>query len=125
MRLVALFAVSVWLVACETPREPVAAAASRSELVGTPRRFASVVDPTPSFGAADPRLFYPLTPTVTTFLALSGLGDQELWLTDGTANGTRLVRDINPGPNGGASYGRATLNGQLYLTATDGVLGLE
>jgi len=38
-----------------------------------------------------PRLF---------FSADNGAVGQELWVSDGSLNGTQLVRDINPGPNG-------------------------
>lgn len=48
----------------------------------------------------------------------------ELWSTDGTAEGTRLVRDINPG---GASSpeGFTVAGGKLYFSANDGAHGIE
>jgi ELWxxDGT repeat protein len=55
----------------------------------------------------------------------------ELWKTDGTASGTVLVKDINPGPasSGPVSYfGPAYLtpvNGTLFFDADDGQHGLE
>src|SRR5437773_6831155 len=67
----------------------------------------------------------------TTFFAASddthGL---ELWKTDGTAAGTSLVRDFNPGPTNGffADLYRGmvvTLNGNVLAIANDGIHGYE
>lgn len=66
------------------------------------------------------------------------LGDEaetgaELWRTDGTIEGTWLVKDINPGPADGFyndfgedySAGFTDVNGTLFFFATDGVSGFE
>src|SRR5687768_5542786 len=37
------------------------------------------------------------------FIADDGVHGEELWVTDGTAAGTRLVRDANLGPGHGAT----------------------
>lgn len=48
----------------------------------------------------------------------------ELWSTDGTAEGTRLVRDINP--HGASSpEGFAVAGSRLYFSAYDGLHGFE
>lgn len=48
----------------------------------------------------------------------------ELWSTDGTTEGTRLVRDINPhGPS--SPEGFTVAGGKLYFSANDGVHGFE
>jgi ELWxxDGT repeat protein len=55
----------------------------------------------------------------------NGLG-AELYRTDGTRAGTRLVKDINPGASGSeASFDWQTLKGVGYFTATDATYGHE
>jgi ELWxxDGT repeat protein len=49
---------------------------------------------------------------------------EELCETDGTASGTRLIRDIFPGPLG-SRLAVATANGRIYLSADDGHHGME
>src|SRR5262249_3773861 len=49
----------------------------------------------------------------------------ELWKSDGTAAGTVLVKDINPGPGNGITGGLVAVNGTLFFTANDGVHGAE
>lgn len=48
----------------------------------------------------------------------------ELWRTDGTQSGTFLVKDINPEGNSSPSD-LITIDGTLFFTADDGVLGRE
>ena len=49
----------------------------------------------------------------------------ELWKSDGTASGTTVVKDINPG-GGDSNPGYLTdVNGTLYFTANDGTHGSE
>ena len=43
-----------------------------------------------------PADFIDLTPGEALFHASDGVHGDELWITDGTATGTKLVRDINP-----------------------------
>jgi ELWxxDGT repeat protein len=50
---------------------------------------------------------------------------RELWQTDGTAAGTRLVVDLVPGPNGSSPGNIAALNGDIYFSAVDEVHGRE
>jgi ELWxxDGT repeat protein len=50
----------------------------------------------------------------------------ELWRTDGTTAGTYMVKDINPGNNGGSNPEWLTnVNGTLFFSAWDGVNGGE
>ncbi len=49
----------------------------------------------------------------------------ELWKSDGTAEGTVLVKDINPGPASSTIEQLTEFNGILYFTANDGVRGDE
>ncbi len=55
-----------------------------------------------------------------------GLGN-ELWVTDGTPQGTRIVRDVCPGPCSGAAALEATLTNQsrLFFQGNDGTRGAE
>ena len=72
------------------------------------------------------------------FVANDGITARELWVSDGTAEGTQLLKDINidnSNPNGrgnnpydssGASiYSFTEFDGQLFFVANDGIVGLE
>ncbi len=64
------------------------------------------------------------------FAADDGLGvsdpyGDELWSTDGTAAGTLLYRDINPGPGGSFPSQFQLASGVLFFGADDGVHGRE
>lgn len=66
---------------------------------------------------------------VTYFTAITTAGgsslDRELFKTDGTAAGTVLVKDINPGNGSSAPANLMNHNGVLYFTADDGTNGRE
>ncbi|NOK17033.1 ELWxxDGT repeat protein [Corallococcus carmarthensis] len=49
----------------------------------------------------------------------------ELWKSDGTLLGTRLVKDVRPGPQGSLPTGLTAMDGRLYFAADDGVHGRE
>ncbi|BAY87535.1 hypothetical protein NIES267_70590 [Calothrix parasitica NIES-267] len=49
----------------------------------------------------------------------------ELWKSDGTADGTVLVEDINPGSASSSPGGLTVFDGELYFSADDGVNGRE
>ena len=49
----------------------------------------------------------------------------ELWKSDGTAAGTVMVKDINPGPDGSNPSDLTNVNGTLYFEANDGPNGAE
>ena len=71
------------------------------------------------------------------FMADDGQHGYELWTSDGTYNGTHLVKDVNPGPAGStfpsytSPFGGATApqmvvsGGTLYFAADDGSDGNE
>jgi ELWxxDGT repeat protein len=61
------------------------------------------------------------------FTANDGTNGRELWVTNGTENGTQLVKDINAGGNysGSSAYGFTELNNKLFFSANDGVNGTE
>jgi ELWxxDGT repeat protein len=61
------------------------------------------------------------------FDADDGIHGLELWVSNGTAAGTKLVRDFHPGPEGGEQNApeMLNLNGRLLLSAEDGMHGYE
>jgi ELWxxDGT repeat protein len=59
------------------------------------------------------------------FAADNGISGTELWRSDGTAAGTQLVRDINPGPASSNPSDLVNVGGVLYFAADDGVRGRE
>ncbi|ABU56234.1 MULTISPECIES: ELWxxDGT repeat protein [Roseiflexus] len=59
------------------------------------------------------------------FIANDGIHGPELWRSDGTTDGTRLVKDIRPGVDG-ADLSRFHVVGDvLFFVANDGVHGHE
>jgi ELWxxDGT repeat protein len=61
---------------------------------------------------------------------LSATGDptpygRELWRSDGTAEGTQLVKDIYPGTSGSNPRNLTNVNGTLFFAANNGVNGIE
>jgi ELWxxDGT repeat protein len=59
------------------------------------------------------------------FTANDGVHGSELWKTDGTAEGTVLVKDLRPGSAGSNLHDLAEVEGVLFFTAEDGVHGRE
>jgi len=60
------------------------------------------------------------------FVAADGSHGQELWKSDGTATGTQITKDINPGTaNGVASEPPVVMNDTLFFIGDDGVHGFE
>ena len=52
----------------------------------------------------------------------------ELWQTDGTTEGTRLVADIQPGPGSGLAAGfhrGFSVGDRIFFVASDGLAGEE
>jgi ELWxxDGT repeat protein len=65
---------------------------------------------------------------VVYYSASDGVHGSELWRSDGTAAGTRLLKDINPGPSGTSDSlisGLTNINGTLFFSAYDPVDGQE
>src|SRR5207302_1934197 len=75
------------------------------------------IDPTPG---EDSLIASPLVIGSTMyFRATDGTHGEELWKTDGTANGTQMVRDIVHGSGSSSPDQLTNVGGTLYITATD------
>jgi trimeric autotransporter adhesin len=59
------------------------------------------------------------------FTADDGIHGYELWTSDGTAEGTRQVRDIHQGPGDSNVASLVGSNGLVFFTANDGSHGTE
>ncbi|HYO55359.1 ELWxxDGT repeat protein [Archangium sp.] len=75
--------------------------------------------PTASSPGSDPRNYLRVGSTLF-FTASDPLHGRELWASDGTATGTRLVRDIFPGSGESRPEQFTELNGVLYFRASTG-----
>jgi ELWxxDGT repeat protein len=65
---------------------------------------------------------------VVLFPLNDGVHGFEVWRSDGTADGTYLVKDINPGPGNGVAgifFPEAYFDGTLYFNGDDGIHGQE
>jgi ELWxxDGT repeat protein len=63
--------------------------------------------------------------TIYYFSADNGTNGRELWRSDGTPDGTYMVKDINPGSADSGCYGFTELGGVLYFSAADENNGRE
>ncbi len=73
-----------------------------------------------TFRGSAPRGLTVLSPTKLLFHASDGVSGDELWVTDGTAQGTSMLKDIQPG-SGGSAIGETTVfGGKAYFAANGG-----
>jgi ELWxxDGT repeat protein len=79
-------------------------------------------------GTVEPSALIAVGP-LAVFAATSGGLGRELWVTDGTAGGTRVLADVNPGTADGlADYANSFVvlgDGRALFAANDGVHGWE
>jgi ELWxxDGT repeat protein len=59
------------------------------------------------------------------FAAEDGVHGVELWKSDGTASGTKMVKNIRPGSKSSSPQNLVDVNGTLFFTARDGQHGRE
>ncbi|WP_316791243.1 ELWxxDGT repeat protein [Pedobacter frigoris] len=59
------------------------------------------------------------------FTAATEANGIELWKSDGTTEGTSMVKDINPGVNGSNIQNIIVYNNKIYFSATDLINGAE
>ncbi|MGJ8744533.1 T9SS type A sorting domain-containing protein [Polaribacter sp.] len=91
-----------------------------------------VKDIFPGIASGNPHDFYVLNDKII-FKAYSENEGLELWITDGTANGTQLLKDINPTGDGFQNDGRSYVRlgnfieykNELYFFADNGTNGME
>jgi ELWxxDGT repeat protein len=119
----------------DTPEEGPELWSSDGSLIGTREVLALV--PGPVGGLPEPELrqrwrwpwesrIAALSPGHVVFAGDDGVSGNELWRSDGTAAGTLLVADLDPGPDGSWPRHLTALgNGVVLLAAEDPSLGLE
>src|SRR3712207_9202033 len=64
-------------------------------------------------------------PPRSTLFPYTTLFRSELWLSDGTDAGTRLVEDIAPGGDGSLAGELTDVDGTLFFVANDRISGYE
>lgn len=75
-------------------------------------------------GASNPTDFTKVGST-TYFVASNAANGRELWKTDGTPQGTTMVKDLFAGANSSEPSSLVNFNGVLYFAANDGTNGVE
>ncbi len=97
---------------------------------GTSEGTYLIKDINPGSASSDPGGFIPRTgvtrySNLAFFQADNGSQGIELWRSDGTPDGTMLVKDINPGIPGSDPSNLIAGNNMLFFTADDGEHGQE
>ncbi len=102
------------------------------EMQSTPSRIASprlVADVNPGPGSSFSNVDSSRNPVAVGgylfFAASDGISGQELWKTDGTAEGTVQVADINSGAKGSYPNSFTVVDEKLYFLARDGISSNE
>ena len=72
-----------------------------------------------------PRVLVPLASGQVLFVADDGWRGRELWITDGSAAGTQLWKDVHPGGPASDPHLLQVLDGEVHFVADDGAHGFE
>lgn len=83
--------------------------------VGPPQLISNIDATAPGASAEE---FLEIDGTIF-FTADDGIHGSELWKSDGTAEGTVLIKDLLPGVDGSSARDLAELNGLLFFVASD------
>jgi ELWxxDGT repeat protein len=85
------------------------------------------IDTIPGSGSMDFTSSFAVLNNKIYFVASESVHGSEIWMSDGTASGTQLLKDINPGSGDAFSYPNdlTVLNNDLFFHANDGVNGSE
>ena len=89
-----------------------------------PATLSILADINASNPSSDPREFTQVGDSLY-FSAKTEATGFEIWRTDGTVEGTNLVKDIYPGAASSSPHNLKSINGKLYFTANDGINGYE
>jgi ELWxxDGT repeat protein len=99
---------------------------------GTDTGTVMIRDLTPGFSSSSPTTPLTSAPLDLTevngslfFSAFTSEFGAELYKSDGTFDGTVLVKDINPGASGSEPAGLTNVNGALFFRANNGTSGME
>ena len=104
-----------------------ATAALTVSLIATPvaaDAAAALVKDINADGSSGPRYLVDVAGTLF-FTANDGIHGRELWRSNGTPAGTRIVRNIGPGSADGSPQELTAVGQTLYFTANDGIHGRE
>ena len=95
---------------------------------GTDAGTTLVADILPGPGSSLPLALHAVGSRIV-FSAYDGSGagahGRELWKSNGTAAGTVLLQDLNPGPDSSSPLSFTESGGNLYFVANDGTTGFE
>jgi ELWxxDGT repeat protein len=86
--------------------------------------FVKDINPTLIVQSSHPQNFIEIG-GVLYFSAVTPGNERELWKSDGTAPGTVMVKDINPGPGGSYPGSLTNVNGTMFFYCTDAMHGEE
>ena len=95
---------------------------------GTPSGTVMVKDINSGSGSSSDFYYYPPSTSVGNtlyFIADDGTNGYELWKSDGTVNGTMMVKDINSGSGSSNLAGLTAIGNTIYFPADDGTYGSE
>jgi ELWxxDGT repeat protein len=80
----------------------------------------------PSLTAVGGRLLFSAADNIRIlFGATDGTNGTELWVSDGTAAGTVMVADINPGAGNSGPANFTRIGGLVFFSANNGTIGIE